>query len=72
MDLRLLSLAPGQAAKAADETSRPPDVAPAAALPEPPRMPPRFSRDDIGQVAEEVARVLRQRERLERNRQGGY
>jgi len=73
IDMRLLPAAPAAQAKSAQPVAVGPMQVPAgASSPESPSQPARLSRADIGQVAEQVARVLKQQARLERERGGGY
>ncbi|WP_428827999.1 hypothetical protein ACLIKD_08710 [Azonexus sp. IMCC34842] len=73
MDMRLLSAAPAEQAKPEQSVAAGQmQAAAGASAPEFPSPPARLSRADIGQVAEQVARVLKQQARLERERGGGY
>lgn len=73
MDMRLLSAAPAEQAKPEQSVAaRQMHAAADTSAPQTPSLPARLSRADIGQVAEQVARVLKQQARLERERGGGY
>ncbi|UCV06060.1 hypothetical protein [Dechloromonas denitrificans] len=73
MDMRLLPAAPAEQAKPEQSVAAGQMHAAAdTSAPQTPSLPARLSRADIGQVAEQVARVLKQQARLERERGGGY
>jgi hypothetical protein len=73
IDMRLLPAAPAELAKPEQPVAAGQmHAAAGTSAPESPVQPTRLSRADIGQVAEQVARVLKQQARLERERGGGY
>lgn len=73
IDMRLLPAAPAELAKPEQPVAAGQmHAAAGTSTPESPVPPARLSRADIGQVAEQVARVLKQQARLERERGGGY